>query len=368
MPLLAERYQLGSLLWSDADVVAYEAHDQLLNREVTVELLQARHAAGSEAALRLLRKAHDAALRDLPYVAALYDQNVLDGRPFLVWEGIAGPTIAQAAPLPATQAIAIVDAVAQTLKQAAIRQQQVPTITAQSVRWGSDERVQILDLGLHAPEAEAAPTIGGLLRVALGSSDAASPLLAIADRAERGQIPTVDALREEIHRAQRAATVRTTVVPRTPQTIDLGPAPNAPTIAVDTPRRTNRWWLTAAAALAALLLVGALMWRSNNDVAEPDPTPNANVPAASRAPVDQPAENDVGRSPAGPLYTIQTNNGQGLIVRSGPGRAFDRVTSLPNGSTVEVLSEPQAADGFNWVRIRAGSVEGWSVSEALRPQ
>ncbi len=63
--------------------------------------------------------------------------------------------------------------------------------------------------------------------------------------------------------------------------------------------------------------------------------------------------------------TVYTTEGDVLNLRSGPGRSFQRVGTLGNGSIVTLLEGPFAADGFNWWRVRlANGQEGWVVDFA----
>lgn len=396
MPNLANRYQLAEIIYSDAHVVAHRAQDQLLNRTVTIELLQPGRGEESQRSARLLTKARQAALTNLPHVAPLYDQHTVDERPFLVLEEPIGPSLAEAAPLPAAQIVALVCAVAETLRVAQARQQPQPTINPFTVRIGPDGRVQILDLGLDQPVADqpvAVQRLGQLITAALSSTSdrQSAPFRRIAESAASGAYASIDALLAALEQVEQRAEQPTTVLRRVMPTIDMREEPlDAATVVVAPeavpvqPRRSlreavaaqprrplreavaaqPRWrvWAALGAGLIALLLLGGLLLRPGAETAE--------QPAAS-APADTTTGNSPATSPAtnpanGTLFTVATNNGQSLIVRSGPGRSFSRITSIPNGSTVEVVEGPQAADGFNWVRIRTANVEGWCVSEALR--
>lgn len=383
MPNLADRYQLAEIIYSDAQVVAYCAQDQLLNRTVTVELLQSGQPDQPQRAGQLIDKAHQAALSSLPHVAALYDQHAVDGRPFLVLEEPIGPALGEIVPLPPEQAVAVVRQVGETLRAALLRQQPLPAINPTTVRIGADSRVQILDLGLEQPPAQPAVALqllGQLLSAGLGGANdrLSAPLQRIADDAIRGQYRSIGDLVAALEQIEQRATQPTTVLQRVPPTVVVEQQPPAlergsqtailetvqpieqPILAPERPARRWGLWAALGLGLLALLAVGALLLRPNDRATQP-PAP----PAAGTSPTTGAAS--PAASPAnGTLFVVSTNNGQALIVRSGPGRSFSRITSIPDGATVEVLEGPQAADGFNWVRIRTANVEGWCASEALR--
>lgn len=375
--ILADRYQLAEIVYSDADVVAYRAQDQLLSRMVTVELLQGQRAADPRYVELLVEKARRAALSELPHVAALYDQHMVDGRPFVVWEELGGPSLAEAAPLTVGRTIALAEDVAETLRVALEQRRMLPAVQGQTVRLVSDERTQIIDLGLgqYPPDEPAAlRLIGDLLHQSLAGTaeHRAPPLQAIAARA--ASYPTLAALLADLRRLSAQADQPTTVVPRPAPTIALTEVEvDSRFVPEPTPPARPTWGRWAAIGVAALLLLallsGLLLQR---DEATADQTPGASAAAgASAAPGGASGGGQPGAAPgsspaAGTLYTIVTNNGQSLVIREGPGRGFARITSLPSGTIVEVIEGPQAADGFNWVRIRTAEVEGWCVREALR--
>ena len=95
-------------------------------------------------------------------------------------------------------------------------------------------------------------------------------------------------------------------------------------------------------------------------VASPTPSPSPS-PEATPAPSPSP-------EPAGDLYVVATSTGQNLVVRDGPGTSSQRITTLPNGTVVEVIGPGQEQDGYTWVPIRIDDVEGWSILEGLEQQ
>ena len=378
MPVLENRYHLDTIVYSDNTVIAYQARDQLLNRAVTVELLRPEHATNQVVVQRMLDKARAAALGNLPHVAALYDQNTIDQRPFLVLEEMAGPALADRAPLPPDQAIKLVETIAETL-EAGVAQGLLPNINGQTIRMHPEGRIQLIDLGLTQmpPDgAAAAQALGLLLSAALaGATDKAAPLQAIADRANAGQYGSTTDLLAELRQLRRHADSPTTVIPRTHPTIPIPDAVAAPTApprrgttsaqsAIEPAfQRRHVWAIAGAVGVALLLLLGSMALRGEGETAQ-GPTPSAvasESPAASAGASAAPV-------PQGETYVVNTRGRRTLVVRTGPGRSFAQIASLAFGTQVQVIEGPQPADGYNWVHIRAGNVDGWCISEALRKQ
>jgi hypothetical protein len=82
-----------------------------------------------------------------------------------------------------------------------------------------------------------------------------------------------------------------------------------------------------------------------------------------QTPTDTPLPNPT------PVYAlIQAGEGGGIAMRLEPGGAL--VTTLLNDILVEVISEVQRADNFNWVKVRAvtatGTFEGWVIQDYLK--
>jgi hypothetical protein len=376
MPTLTDRYELADLVYSDDAVVAYYAHDRLLNRAVTVELLQAHRAADPIYVQRLIDKARQAALINLPAVAALYDQHVVDGRPFLVLEEVAGPALSAAAPLSAEQAVTLISALAETIEAAQQRQHPLPNINEQTVRIGTEGRFQVLDLGLaQAPAhpAQITAQLGRLLDAAVAAdSPATTPLRAIAERAVVGHYASPGALVAELRAVEQRANQATTMLPRVTPTIDMVDADAHPQVttampassaaAAPTQRRTPPMGLMfGVGGLLLLLLVGGLLLR-NREASSVEPQASGVTTTQPSAPAPAPS------APAltGERYVVAARNSQTVRVRSGPGTSSPQIASLPNGTEVQVVSDPQPADGYHWVRVIADGVDGWCILEALR--
>jgi len=74
-------------------------------------------------------------------------------------------------------------------------------------------------------------------------------------------------------------------------------------------------------------------------------------------------------TPGAGFARIGNTNGFGANVRSEPGLNFESLIQLSDGSRVELTGEAQAADGFNWQRIRLeDGRQGWIADNFLIPE
>lgn len=403
MAILAERYQLADLVYSDAWVVAYRARDQLLNRDVTVELLRPERAEPG-ADERLLAKGRLAALTSLPHVAAIYDQGTVDGRPFLVLEEPLGPALADAVPLKTAAAVELVENLAQTQRSALRRRQTIPTLTPWTIRLAGDGRVQVMDLGLdqEQPSDDAAVRqLGRLLDSALGPASQEAGLRDIAARAAHGSIASVDELLDELRSVRHAP--KTTEIMSSEDLSSLAPgaakafAPvhtkarkaytaarssDAPTAALrsrpQAPGRSGGMVLAAALAVALVVAIGAALANGLPEQQAPSREPSTAIVASaqasastetSTAPSSKAAPSTVAASaaPAGDTYIVAAiGNPPQLRLRDGPGTDYRRIGALPNGTIVQIVDGPLPADNYNWVQVRAGDTVGWCILEGLK--
>lgn len=88
--LIADRYQLESLLGEGGMGLVYAAYDRVLDRRVAIKLLWANAAAQPDAYSRLQREARVAATLRHPNVVHIYDFGQSRGRLFLVMELLEG--------------------------------------------------------------------------------------------------------------------------------------------------------------------------------------------------------------------------------------------------------------------------------------
>jgi uncharacterized protein YraI len=59
-------------------------------------------------------------------------------------------------------------------------------------------------------------------------------------------------------------------------------------------------------------------------------------------------------------------NTANLTLRAGPGRGSANLAILPEGTQVIYLDGNQNVNGSTWVKVRAGSQEGWVNEKLLR--
>ena len=63
--------------------------------------------------------------------------------------------------------------------------------------------------------------------------------------------------------------------------------------------------------------------------------------------------------------TIETK--KGLNIRSGPGKDFAILTSLPDGTTVDIQTLPDGIEVPGWALIKVGDYIGWAMTAFLKP-
>jgi hypothetical protein len=105
--------------------------------------------------------------------------------------------------------------------------------------------------------------------------------------------------------------------------------------------------LAPASSLAAIASPGSVASPGASLATSPGPSPS---PSAS--PV------------AG--YVIVATDGAGANVRTGPSTSASVVTTLREGTPVEVIGDPVNSEGRAWRQIRSGSQQGWVVAVVVR--
>jgi hypothetical protein len=70
--------------------------------------------------------------------------------------------------------------------------------------------------------------------------------------------------------------------------------------------------------------------------------------------------------PPSPTHVIVATDGAGANLRTGPSTAAPVITTLAEGTLVEVLGDPVSVEGRAWRQIRSGDREGWVVAVVVR--
>ncbi len=448
MVFAPNRYQLADVVYQDERVIAYRAHDTLLDRAVVVET--GVSGTGPDVADDLMRKAQQAVRLNLPHVAALFNQHAENGQPFLVWEAINGRSVAACAPLPPRQAADVAAVVAQTAQAALERHLPLPPLLANNVYLDANGHVHITNLGLHqgaTNNAQAAVALGHLLNEMLGEG-APTALHTLATQAMAGEFPTVEAFMAALRVVRQQYGAPTMAMPpMVPQTLDLDqssmsqtgdlaqptmrepieravgmpaarpvtysappvsrqrsptgalrrvptPIPPHPRTATARGGRNLVWALLGTIALIAAAfwvlprLVGSVFGDDATAAATTTPTARVSnaspsvqpsaagvVPSAPPSVVVSPSaaasaspSPSASPAPSGEQYVVASSTGEDLRVRARPGIAAPLITALPNGTAVQVVGAGQPQDGYTWVPIRSGDLEGWCILEGLARQ
>lgn len=131
------------------------------------------------------------------------------------------------------------------------------------------------------------------------------------------------------------------------------PREGAPVIVSGQPTRRDE----VSAAAPTLAPAGALVEASKPFDARDQRSPSGSPPS-SPSPSPSPV----------PGYVIVATDGAGVNLRTGPSLSASPITTLREGTAVEVLGDPVTAEGRAWRQVRAGDREGWVVAVVVRPR
>jgi serine/threonine protein kinase len=144
------RFELLRELGRGAQARVWLAHDPRLDREVALKLMDAE--ADADAVNLWLHEARAVSRLSHPNVVPVFEADEHEGQPYLVFEYVEGPTLAQARrgqpPMPAKEAvelmIGVLDALAAAHEQGIVHRDLKPS----NILLGSDGRARVMDFGI----------------------------------------------------------------------------------------------------------------------------------------------------------------------------------------------------------------------------
>ena len=177
------RFELRSVLGEGAQATVWLGFDQRLEREVAVKLMHSDASVDPVAVGEWLREARSVSRLTHPNIVPVFEADVQQGQPYLVFEYVAGPTLAQLiktrGALPAHEAATLVLGVLDALHAAHAAGVVHRDLKPSNVLVASSGRARVMDFGiagrLHDP---------GSLDEIVGTPGYMSP------EATRGSLPT----------------------------------------------------------------------------------------------------------------------------------------------------------------------------------
>jgi serine/threonine protein kinase len=188
------RFELLRELGRGAQARVWLAHDPRLDREVALKLMDAE--ADADAVNMWLHEARAVSRLSHPNVVPVFEADEHEGQPYLVFEYVEGPTLAQARrgqpPMPAKQAvemmIGVLDALAAAHEQGIVHRDLKPS----NILLGSDGRARVMDFGIAgrvAPPRRAGGRRGATLVLDANDGRIMGTPGYISPEAARGEAP-----------------------------------------------------------------------------------------------------------------------------------------------------------------------------------
>ncbi|MDQ3995109.1 MAG: protein kinase [Actinomycetota bacterium] len=183
--LVAGRYELEELLGSGGMSNVYRAHDRVLERRVALKVLHDRYSGDPEYVERFRREAQAIASLSHPNIVTIIDRGEFEGCQFIVFEHIRGETlkdiVADEAPLPVEQALALVHQAARGLAYAHGSGIVHRDVKPQNVLIDQEGIAKVTDFGIARSADRDEMTIPGTV---MGTSDYISPEQASGERVD----------------------------------------------------------------------------------------------------------------------------------------------------------------------------------------
>lgn len=148
------RFELRRLLGEGAQATVWLAFDQRLEREVALKLMRAPAGADPVAVGEWLREARSVSRLNHPHIVQVHDADLQGGQPYLVFEYVAGPTLAAhlkaRGALPANEAVSLMIDVLDALQAAHEAGVVHRDLKPSNVLLGPQGRARVTDFGIAA--------------------------------------------------------------------------------------------------------------------------------------------------------------------------------------------------------------------------
>ncbi|HUZ29604.1 MAG TPA: protein kinase, partial [Solirubrobacteraceae bacterium] len=170
------RYRLQARIGSGGMSTVYRAQDETLQRVVAVKLMNREVASDSDQLERFRREARAVAQLSHPHIVGVIDAGEDEGRPYIVFECVAGETlkerIRRAGRLPAAEAVAYAIEIARALGAAHARHIVHRDVKPQNVLIDEEGSAKVTDFGIARSLDEEGLTDDGRV---LGTTDYVAP-------------------------------------------------------------------------------------------------------------------------------------------------------------------------------------------------
>lgn len=188
-PALVGRFELIRVLGRGAQATVWLSRDPRLERDVAVKLIHAdaQGADADDSVAQWLREARNVGRLTHPHIVPVFEADMHDGRPYLVFEYVAGPTLAEAlraraAPMPARETVALMIGMLDALHAAHAAGVVHRDLKPSNVLVDASGRARVMDFGIAARSTPHGRAGGG--RRIVGTPGYMSP------EAARGEAPT----------------------------------------------------------------------------------------------------------------------------------------------------------------------------------
>ncbi len=177
------RFELRRVLGEGAQATVWLGFDQRLEREVAIKQMHSHASVNPAAVGEWLREARSVSRLTHPNIVPVFEADVLDKQPYLVFEYVPGPTLAQLVKsrgaLPAHEAIGLILGVLDALQAAHAAGVVHRDLKPSNVLVGSAGRARVMDFG-----------IAGRLHDPSGREEIVGTPGYMSPEATRGSLPT----------------------------------------------------------------------------------------------------------------------------------------------------------------------------------